>query len=653
MLNPQQLAAVRHTHSPLLVLAGAGCGKTRVITEKIQHLISRQGLAPERIYAITFTNKAAREMRHRVAAQIKQAKDLNILTFHALGLKILQMEIQHTAYRPGFSILDSSETHKLMQGLMPKGLNKALIAQFQWQISHWKNQGIEPTEATHSMPLAVECYQAYSEHLRDLNAMDFDDLIGQPLKLFQRNRAVLHAWQQRVGHLLVDEYQDTNACQYRLMQLLVGLKPGLTCVGDDDQSIYGWRGAQPENLQLLQRDFAGLEVILLEQNYRSSQTILAAANEVIRNNPHPFEKKIWSELGRGDAIAIQAFEDAESEARQVAADIDYKRVLLRARHGDFAVLYRSNHQARIFEQVFRANNIPYRISGGRSLFDHSEIRDIMAYLRLMTNPRDDSALLRIINVPRRGIGAQTLKQLALQARQFNLGLFAAMQHRSVLETLGPQAATRLTALADLIHKHRALRDNAGAALKQLLDAVDYSGWVKASADNEKSRGNKLNMVQHFMRWVVDFSSEKNLSAVELLNHLALQNSPDDDAADNESVSLMTLHSAKGLEFPHVYLVGAEEGILPHRNSIESDDIDEERRLMYVGMTRAMRRLNISYVKKRKNRFADDERPIHGPSRFLDEIPARFVAGGATGESSPADSKKHLAALRSLLKKPSS
>ena len=660
MLNTQQRSAVDYCAGPLLVLAGAGCGKTRVITEKIAYLIRHQGIDPSKIFAITFTNKAAKEMRERVATLVAESELLHVSTFHALGLHILQTDIRHTPYQHGFSILDSTETHKILQELVPAGIRKEAIYQLQWQISTWKNAGRMPSEVTDAPPLIQETYQRYQDYMQAINALDFDDMILQPLRLLTIYQEALVRWQNKVGYLLVDEYQDTNASQYRLLKLLVGNKGGLTCVGDDDQSIYGWRGAQPENLQLLSQDFPALKVINLEQNYRSSKTILAAAHGLIEHNPHPFEKKIWSDLGQGDLIRVNAFETAEQEAMQIAADIEYKKISLGLNYGDFAVLYRSNHQARIFEQVFRSQQVPYHLSGGRSFFDFAEIRDLMAYLRLLVNPLDNAAVLRVINTPKRGIGAQTVQQLSALAQQMKISLLSACGESVVVKQLPKSAQQKVTDFYQLIHQHQTKQAAPDVVLKSLLAEMDYLSWVRATANQQQNKSSKTKLVEDFLRWVEALCVKQVDTLGDLVNTLALQNSQEDEQEQDQVVRLMTLHAAKGLEFPHVYLVGLEEGILPHRNSleeaesetVENQQVQEERRLLYVGITRAMRGLHLSFVKKRPQRFQTEERVINGPSRFLDEIPEQYLSGYGSepseSDTEKVSTKQHLATLRAML-----
>ncbi len=657
MLNKPQQQAVKLTDKPLLVLAGAGCGKTRVITEKMAHLVAHNICQPQGIYAITFTNKAAKEMKARAMHLIDAGEALNISTFHALGLRLLQQEIQHTAYHRGFSILDTSECQKIIQGLLPKGIKKDVSNQLQWQISGWKNAALRPAQVNSTVPMAVEIYQQYLDYMVGINAMDFDDLILQPVWLLNDKPEVLKQWQQQIQYLMVDEYQDTNASQYLLLKLLMGKNNHLTCVGDDDQSIYGWRGAQAENLQLLQQDFPSLAVIKLEQNYRSNSTILDAANAVIQHNPHPFEKKIWSDLGQGGPIQILAYPNAETEAEQVVADINFNKQANCKNYNDFAVLYRSNHQAKLLEQALRLNNLPYQMSGGRSFFDYSEIKDLMAYIRLLVNPKDNAAFLRVINTPKRGIGMQTIQQISAIAKRAGKGFFDSCCDPACFSNLSDSAQAKVAPFIKIMQHHQQMSASAEVVVNALIKQVDYLNYVNHSANNKLAKVNKVKLVQDFLKWVNALGKAQHLSLDELLNYLSLQTSQDEDEGE-DAIRMMTLHAAKGLEFEHVYMVGVEEGILPHANSLADADeevsaVEEERRLMYVGMTRAMQQLKISYVKKRKKRFPEEKTAsAFGPSRFLDEIPFELSSGHPgvkqTAEEQKANNKKNFAAIKALL-----
>jgi len=657
LLNQQQQAAVHKIDQPLLVLAGAGCGKTRVITEKMAYLVNNGICAASELYAITFTNKAAKEMKQRAMSMVQAGELLNISTFHSLGLRLMQQEIKHSNFERGFSILDTSECQKVIQALLPRGIKKELANQLQWQISGWKNAALKPEAVNSSVPMAVEIYQQYLNYMKSINAMDFDDLILQPLWLLESQPDVLSRWQQLIGYLMVDEYQDTNTSQYLLVKLLMGHGKHLTCVGDDDQSIYGWRGAQAENLTLLQQDFPSLAVVKLEQNYRSCSNILNAANAVIKNNPHPFDKKIWSDLGQGEKIHIIPYSSAEDEAEQVITDIGFVKRVHAKNYNDFAILYRSNHQAKLLEQQLRINNIPYQMSGGRSFFDYSEIKDLMAYIRLLSNPKDNAAFLRIINTPKRGIGMQTVQQISQIAKNHGQCFFVACTKTSLMQKLSSQAQAKIADFVAVIQHHQKMTASAEVVVDSLVKNIDFINWVNISANNKMAKISKVKLVRDFLKWVHAIGSKQDLAIDELMNYLSLQSSQDEDDKQ-DGVKMMTLHAAKGLEFEHVYLVGVEEGILPHANSlVESDDendaVEEERRLMYVGITRAMKQLKISYVKKRKKRFQDDPlEGISGPSRFLDEIPQELTNNQSSDQLSEAEqkanNKKNFAALKAML-----
>ena len=657
MLNPQQQSAVIFCDGPLLVLAGAGCGKTRVITEKIAYLIQSNKATHHNIFAITFTNKAAKEMASRANKMVRlnEGEKLNISTFHSLGMRIIREEINHTAYRYGFSIFDSSETHNIVKDLLPKGTKREQINQVQWQISAWKNEGLKADDIETQFKLAHMAYQQYQQRLIDFNALDFDDLILQTLSLLQTNTEVLERWQDKMKYVLVDEYQDTNGSQYRLLRLLVGKYRNIICVGDDDQSIYGWRGAQAENLAILQQDFPELKVVKLEQNYRSTQIILAAAHDVIKHNPHEFEKKLWSDLGAGELIKVSNFNSPEEEAQQLCAEIGYQRILNKNKYAEYAVLYRSNHQAKLVEQVFRSNNIPYVMSGGRSFFDYAEIKDLMAYIRLLCNPKDNAAFLRIVNVPRRGIGSSTLAKLAQSAENSHMGYFKASGNDSILSILPLRAAQKLKEFYHKIlnlQKKVLAKINADLIIDELIREIDYISWIEQTSKDKVSKHNRTKLVLDFQKWIRAFSKDKGMNLIDAAAQITLQTNKDDSSED-DAVQMMTLHAAKGLEFTHVTMIGVEEGILPHRNSIDEKTVEEERRLMYVGMTRAMRNLSLSYIKKRKNRFAQDDSIETGPSRFLDEIPEKYIRGYGKRNKESKDQqnqsrKGHLAALKAML-----
>jgi ATP-dependent DNA helicase Rep len=455
-LNQQQQAAVHYTQGPLLVVAGAGSGKTRVIIEKIVHLAQQRGLPPARIAAITFTNKAAREMKERLGKRLgaAQAAEVTVSTFHALGWKILREHHDLLGYRKGISILDEQDSLTVVRDLLPEGTAPEVVRVARAQLSRWKNRALSagdvPTDFASGGEASIwRLYERYEAHLRDLNAVDFDDLILRPLYILQNEEARLR-WQQQIRYLLVDEYQDTNETQYRLLRLLAGQDGRLTAVGDDDQSIYGWRGAQPENLQQLAADYPDLHIVKLEQNYRSCGTVLKAANALIANNPHVIEKRLWSGLHEGETIRVIPCGDDKEEAAMIAAEILHREYTTRAGWGDFAVLYRGNHQSRLLEQALREHRIPYHLSGGTSFFERSEIKDLMCYLRLAINPDDNTAFLRIVNTPRRDIGVASRGVIAQYAGRHHLSLFEAALQPECRAALKPRSAAGLDRFCNLI-----------------------------------------------------------------------------------------------------------------------------------------------------------------------------------------------------------
>jgi ATP-dependent DNA helicase Rep len=607
---------------PLLVLAGAGSGKTRVITQKIAYLIGDCGMAPQQVTAITFTNKAAREMKERAAKLVgARADQLNISTFHALGAKLLRMEARHIGLKPSFSILDASDTAALFQEML-KEADKTRIRLIQQQISLWKNALLGPDEAQAQAEgdLAAGAARVYVEYERTLKAyqaVDFDDLIRLPVNLLEENEEVAQRWRSRTRHLLVDEYQDTNRCQNRLMRLLTGPMASFTAVGDDDQSIYAWRGADIENLRQLQTDFPSLKVIKLEQNYRSTTRILKAANNVIRQNPKLFDKKLWSDKGHGDPIRVMACRDGEHEAEWVVTRLLAHKFETRGKWSDYAILYRGNFQARAFEQQLRAHRVPYLLSGGQSFFDRAEIKDVTSYLRLLANQDDDPAFIRAATTPKRGIGGSTLEALGQAAGRRHIGLFAAIFAPGIeTEIKAPQLAA-LREFGSFINRMewRAQREPAGQVLDDLLKAIGYETWLFESCE-AKDAETRWSNVRDFVGWLSGKADEDKKTLLDLAQTVALITMLDKQGEDMDAVQLATLHAAKGLEFRHVHLVGVEEGSLPHRESIDAGNIEEERRLMYVGITRAQMSLCISWCARRKQGKEIVERTL---SRFIDEM----------------------------------
>ena len=669
-LNERQLEAVKQVDSPLLVLAGAGSGKTSVITSKIAYLIRSRGMLAKNICALTFTNKAAREMRERVNKMLgrEEAKGLTVSTFHSLGLDIIRKESKHLGYKSGFSLFDTEDTKALMRDLMHKDeqADADTINQVQYLISNWKNDLVEPEEAANlasdnpKSPLAAKVYEEYNRHLRAYNAVDFDDLIRLPVLLFQNQPDVLEKWQHRMHYLLVDEYQDTNISQYRLVKLLTNLRKTFTVVGDDDQSIYSWRGARPENLNQLSDDFSNLKIIKLEQNYRSTERILKAANQLIANNPHVHEKKLWSQLGFGDPIRVIECANEEAEAERVAAEIMTRRIKERCHWKDFAVLYRGNFQSRILEIKLQAYQIPYKISGGTSFFARNEIKDIMGYLRLLINPADDNAFLRIINIPRREIGPAILEKLAIYAKDREISMFAACDEMGLEQYLKENQVERLRRFTHWLNRimQQCETGDPIAALGEMIRDMDYEAWLHQNASSptvaERRYANIWVLIDSLAETLKRMQEDDDQAGIrEAIARLVLRDllEQQEEEDDSDKVQLLTLHASKGLEFPQVFLIGMEEELLPHRNAIESDTIEEERRLAYVGITRAKKVLTLSMAKQRKTY---GEMVSCTPSRFLDELPQDDLKweGRHNEEESIEDQvqrkKDRISALRAML-----
>ncbi|GKV81867.1 DNA helicase Rep [Pectobacterium versatile] len=632
-LNPSQQHAVEFVTGPCLVLAGAGSGKTRVITNKIAHLIRQCGYQARHIAAVTFTNKAAREMKERVAQTLgrKETRGLMIATFHTLGLEIIKREYVALGMKSNFSLFDDQDQMALLKELTEQWLenDKVLLQQLISTISNWKNDLIDPAGAAATArserdKLFVHCYSLYHDHLRACNVLDFDDLILLPTLLLKQNAEVRERWQNRLRYLLVDEYQDTNTSQYELVKLLVGTRARFTVVGDDDQSIYSWRGARPQNLVLLQQDFPALDVIKLEQNYRSSGRILKAANILIANNPHVFEKRLFSELGYGDELKVITANNEDHEAERVVGELIAHHFIKKTQYGDYAILYRGNHQSRLFEKMLMQNRIPYRISGGTSFFSRPEIKDLLAYLRVLTNPEDDSAFLRIVNTPKREIGPATMKKLGEWAGQRNKGLFSASFDLGLSQSLtgrGLESLQRFTQwLAEIA---RLAEHEPVAAVRDLIHGLDYESWLYETSPSPKAAEMRMKNVNQLFSWMTEMLEGSDLdepmTLTQVVTRFTLRDMMERGESEEEldQVQLMTLHASKGLEFPYVFLVGMEEGLLPHQSSIDEDNVDEERRLAYVGITRAQRELFFTLCKERRQ-YGELVRPE--PSRFLLELP---------------------------------
>lgn len=629
-LNPQQLEAVHYLDGPLLVLAGAGSGKTGVITHKICYLIREHYIPAERIYAITFTNKTAREMQSRLSEMLstRERKGLHVSTFHTLGLNILRREIDNSPLRRGFSILDQRDGISLLKDLSQQS-DEAYIRELQARISLWKNNRLSPENALayaedEQSAYAAVLYQHYQERLHSYNLADFDDLLLLPQNIFAAHADSRCRWQENIAHLLIDEYQDTNDCQYQLLRFLVGDEHAFTAVGDDDQSIYAWRGAKPENMLNLSEDYPTLKIIKLEQNYRSEQSILNAGNALISHNQHLSEKKLWSNIKDGEGVHVLETANEDSEVGRIVSDILVHQLRGQTAYRDYAILYRSNFQSRAFEQKLREHSIPYQISGGSSFFEQIEIRDLLCYLRLIVNPADDNAFLRICNIPRREIGSVTLEKLCTLASAQSLSLSQACLQYSLFQQLGAAQYRALNQFGEWLQDMRHAAENTPPAvlLRQIVADIDYEAWLNQHYPEPRRLEKRLEQINELYAWLERLQkNHENLG--DLLQHIALMDilQRQEQERDSDAVRLMTLHAAKGLEFPYVYIVGVEEGLLPHVNSSSEAQIAEERRLLYVGITRAQRRLTLSYARKRRR---GGEMQAVERSRFFQELPQQGI-----------------------------
>ena len=669
-LNPRQTEAVKYVSGPCLVLAGAGSGKTRVITNKIAYLVQKCDYKARNIAALTFTNKAAREMKERVGQTLgrQESKGLMVSTFHTLGLNIVRRECKYLGLKANFSLFDAQDQMALLKELTEEELDgdKDLLKQLQSTISNWKNDMLSPVDAagrsqTERDQLFAHCYEMYQRQMKAYNALDFDDLILMPVLLLRDNQEVRQRWQNRIRYLLVDEYQDTNTSQYLFVKLLVGERARFTVVGDDDQSVYSWRGAQPENLALLNKDFPNLKVVKLEQNYRSTSRILRTANILIANNPHLFEKALFSAIPDGAMIKVLTAKNEEHEAEKVVGELIAHRFMNNTAYKDYAILYRGNHQSRLFEKALIQNRIPYKISGGTSFFSRVEIKDMMAYLRVLTNPDDDNAFLRIVNTPRREIGPITLEKLGTYANMRGKSLFAASFEMGLEHHLSGRG---LESLQRFTHWINQLTDNAErgdtvAAVRQLVRDIHYEDWLYETSASPKAAEMRMKNVSDLYSWITaDLEGDNYDNEVktlkEVVQRLTLRDMMErgEDDSDADQVQLMTLHASKGLEFPYVFLIGAEEGILPHQTSIDENNVDEERRLAYVGITRAQRELTFSLCKERRQ-YGELIKPE--PSRFLYELPQDDLEWESerkpvTAEERMQKGQAHIANIRNLFKK---
>ena len=621
-LNPQQSAAVLRSEGPTLVLAGAGSGKTRVIVEKIAHLIASGRYPAKRIAAITFTNKSAKEMRERVGRRLRgdAADGLTICTFHALGLKILQIDHAKLGLRRGFSIFDGDDTLAQLKDLMP-GAKPDAVQAMQSLVSNIKNAGLSPEQAAVVARSAREheaasLYARYQARLAAFNAVDFDDLIRLPVQLLESDADAIAGWRERIGYLLVDECQDTNDAQYRLLKALAGPKADFTCVGDDDQSIYAWRGANPENLTQLGRDYPNLAVVKLEQNYRCSNRVLRAANALIANNPHEHPKTLWSAQADGERIRVWECRDAAHEAERVAGEIHFLATARKIEWGECCILFRGNHQSRALEKALQLLRIPYHLSGGTAFLDRGEVKDALSWLRLIANPEDDAAFLRAVQSPSRGVGATSLAKLAEMAQHAHLPLSRAAESMSLLKQLQPRTANALGGFTDIVRGLRgdAVRLPPTELVRRLNEKSGLIASLREQCKSEELFRIRRGNLDELADW---FEGARAAGPGELAAQLALLSHADKGDPGNQ-VRLMSLHAAKGLEFRYVFIVGMDDSTLPHEASLDEGRLDEERRLLYVGITRAKEQLWLSYSLEAQRWGA---KLRLAPSRFFDELPA--------------------------------
>ncbi|WP_149195348.1 UvrD-helicase domain-containing protein [Luteimonas suaedae] len=658
-LNPQQSAAVAHCDGPLLVLAGAGSGKTRVIVEKIAHLVASGRYPAKRIAAITFTNKSAREMRERVGKRIRgdAADGLTVSTFHALGLKLLQIEHATAGLRRGFSIFDADDSLAQFKDLLP-GTKPDVAQAMQQLVSRAKNAGLSPEEAAAAARStreheAAALYARYQARLAAFNAVDFDDLIRLPVQLLESHEDLCLGWRERIGYLLVDECQDTNDAQYRLLKALAGPKGHFTCVGDDDQSIYAWRGANPENLSQLAQDYPALTVVKLEQNYRCSNRVLRAANALIANNPHEHPKTLWSAQADGERIRVWKCRDGNHEAERVAAEIQFLQTAGKAQWNEVCVLFRGNHQSRALEKALQLLRVPYHLSGGTAFLARAEVKDALSWLRLVANPDDDAAFLRAVQSPRREVGATTLAKLSELAQHAQLPLSRAAESIGLLKQLPARAANALGGFADILRGLRAdaARLPPAELVRNLNERSGLLAAVRAQCKSEQQFAMRRGNLDELADWFDGGHSLQGRGAGpgELAAQLALLTHADRDDGGNQ-VRLMSLHAAKGLEFRYVFIVGVDDDTLPHEASVDEGRIDEERRLLYVGITRAKERLWLSYAREAQKWGS---RLRLTPSRFLDELPADELQRDGADPVADAEHKREradagFAAIKALL-----
>lgn len=657
-LNPQQREAALHTEGPLLILAGAGSGKTSTMTHRIAYLIKEKGVSPYRILAVTFTNKAAGEMRERVEALIGSGINMWILTFHSACLRILRKHAGLLGYDTDFAVYDPADQKAAMKSIV-KELNlddkRYTPAYFLSVISDCKEKALGPDDYLRAYgedpktKIVHQVYRDYEKLLKKNNAMDFDDLLLNTVRVFQKDEAALLEYQQRFEYIMVDEYQDTNTVQFKLVSLLAGKYQNLCVVGDDDQSIYKFRGANIMNILNFEKEYPNAKVIKLEQNYRSTSTILNAANEVIRHNTGRKEKSLWTENGEGEKIQFRQFDSAYDEADYIVSDIKDKVNSGKREYKDFAILYRTNAQSRIFEEKMVVSNVPYKIVGGVNFYARREIKDLLAYLKTVDNGKDDLAVRRIINVPKRGIGLTTIGRVQDYATEREISFYEAILAAGSVPGIG-RALGKIESFAALIEHFKAEGERMSVAelMDEIIDATGYVEELQADSDEEAE--SRLENIEELRNKIVAYeesceAEDEKSTLSGFLEQVALV--ADIDSLDEETdyVVLMTLHSAKGLEFPHVYLAGLEDGIFPSYMTITADDpaeLEEERRLCYVGITRAKENLTLTCARRR---MVHGETQYNKMSRFLKEIPLSLLSTGALFKKEQTEEEPKVSAYR--------
>lgn len=637
-LNPEQAAAVRTTEGPLLILAGAGTGKTRVITARVGYLLAN-GVDPSNILAVTFTNKAANEMRERLAKLVEpeQARKVTMSTFHALCVRILRQDIEKLGYKKNFSIYDEGDQLGLIKKIITRtaardekldpGVAKNLI-------SKAKTNGWREALPGDEQSLAGAVFARYQAELKTLNAVDFDDLLGLTVKLLTEHPAVRERWQRRFHYLMIDEFQDTNRLQLELISALADERKNVAVVGDDDQSIYGWRGAEVSNILEFEAHFPNPVVVKLEQNYRSTNAILNTANHLIKNNPRRRAKRLWSAAGDGASVRVIQMKDDREEAEFISNEIANRILVEGLKHEDFAILFRMNAQSRLIETNLRALKIPYRLIGAKSYFDRREVKEVLAYAQCLVNADDDVSLLRIINTPARGLSSATVERATEWSAKHRCSVFAALQAPEFLAELSARTRASVEAFVTLMDGYETRLNtplaNQPEILRELIKETGYLEDLRRTCKTPEEALKREESVREIMESFDAFQKRSTEGLRGFLDEMSLrqEREEDDDDLKGPGVTLITLHAAKGLEFPHVYLIGVEEGVLPHDRSKLEGTVDEERRLLYVGITRARQTLALTWC---LNRIKYGSPAPCTPSSFLKELPPEWIARCAASQ----------------------